>query len=127
MTSGDGVERERKFAGWVGFELPPLDDVEDGVAAVPLPEQNLEATYYDTPSLALARMGVTLRYRTGDDDGDLWTLKLPTKGARKAGLGSATIPASASTCSNISSLLICLGDRPASARRVSPSCRPSKR
>jgi len=52
----DGVE----IAGME--ELPPLD---------------LRATYYDTPDLRLARHGVTLRYRTGEDDQSGWHLKLP--------------------------------------------------
>ena len=72
-----GVERERKFAGWVGFELPPLDGIDDGVLAVPMPEQQLEATYYDTEDLRLARSGVTVRFRTGEEQ-PTWTVKLPS-------------------------------------------------
>ena len=37
------------------------------------------AVYYDTDDLRLARAGVTLRYRTGDTNGDGWTLKLPSE------------------------------------------------
>ena len=37
----------------------------------------LDAVYYDTPTLSLARAGVTLRSRTGES-GPVWTLKLPT-------------------------------------------------
>lgn len=36
----------------------------------------LEATYYDTDELTLARWGITLRRRTGEP-GQPWTLKLP--------------------------------------------------
>jgi CHAD domain-containing protein len=43
-------------------ELPPLD---------------LRATYYDAPDLRLARNGVTLRRRSGEENGAGWTLKLP--------------------------------------------------
>src|SRR5688572_17629859 len=43
-------------------ELPPLD---------------LRAAYYDTPDLRLARSGVTLRRRTGEGEGPVWTVKLP--------------------------------------------------
>src|SRR5207302_8559473 len=34
------------------------------------------ATYYDTAELRLARNGITLRYRSGED-GPPWTVKLP--------------------------------------------------
>ena len=43
----------------------------------PRPAKTLTATYYDTPDLRLARWGVTLRYRTGEGDSGVWTLKLP--------------------------------------------------
>jgi CHAD domain-containing protein len=42
-----------------------------------LPALDLRATYYDTPDLRLARNGVTLRCRSGEDGGPGWTLKLP--------------------------------------------------
>jgi inorganic triphosphatase YgiF len=42
-----------------------------------LPALVLSATYYDTDDLRLARAGVTLRYRTGDDNSPGWTVKLP--------------------------------------------------
>lgn len=71
------VERERKLAGWAGFELPDLDGVADGVVAVPLGVQQLEATYYDTPDLRLARSGISVRFRTGEGAKGKWTVKLP--------------------------------------------------
>jgi len=37
-----------------------------------LPGRHLEATYYDTAELRLARNGITLRYRSGED-GPPWT------------------------------------------------------
>lgn len=77
----DNLERERKLAGWAGFELPDLDGIVDGVAAVVLPEQHLEATYYDAPDLRLARSGISVRFRTGDagrvGQKGKWTVKLP--------------------------------------------------
>jgi CHAD domain-containing protein len=36
----------------------------------------LDAVYYDTPTLSLARWGVTMRSRSGEP-GPIWTLKLP--------------------------------------------------
>jgi CHAD domain-containing protein len=42
-----------------------------------LPSLDLRATYHDTPDLRLARNGVTLRCRSGEEDGPGWTLKLP--------------------------------------------------
>ena len=41
-----------------------------------LPELDLRATYYDTADLRLARRGVTVRRRTGEE-GPQWTVKLP--------------------------------------------------
>ena len=77
----DNLERERKLAGWAGFELPDLGEVIDGVIAVVLPEQHLEATYYDAADLRLARSGITVRFRTGDTgrarQKGKWTVKLP--------------------------------------------------
>jgi CHAD domain-containing protein len=71
------LEREQKLAAWSGFELPELDHVVDGVVAVTLPAQQLDATYYDTPDLRLARAGITVRFRTGEDRVGKWTVKLP--------------------------------------------------
>lgn len=76
MSPASHLEREVKLAVWPGFELPSLDDVADGVLAVPAHEQRLDAVYYDTPDLRLARSGITVRHRS--DDG--WTLKLPDDG-----------------------------------------------
>ncbi|WP_309114998.1 CYTH and CHAD domain-containing protein [Saccharothrix sp.] len=72
-------ETERKFDAPTGADLPDLADL-PGVAAVSGPEQQqLEAVYYDTADLRLARAGLTLRRRTGGDDAG-WHLKLPVDG-----------------------------------------------
>src|SRR5437763_1709584 len=69
------LEREVKLAAWGGFAVPPLDDVAPDVSAAPLKTKKLDATYYDTRDLRLARAGVSLRHRVGDDPP--WTVKLP--------------------------------------------------
>src|SRR5204863_8262446 len=69
------VEREVKLAAWGGFALPPLDDVAPDITVQPLKVKKLDATYYDTRDLRLARVGVSLRHRVGDDPP--WTVKLP--------------------------------------------------
>lgn len=72
------IETEAKLDTWVGFRLPPLDAVADGVSAVALPERVLDATYYDSADLRLARAGITVRHRTGEGGRDgVWTVKLP--------------------------------------------------
>ncbi len=65
------LERELKLQADAAFAMPDLSAV-PGVTASVGPAQQLVAVYYDTPSLALAQWGVTLRRR---DDG--WTLKVP--------------------------------------------------
>jgi CHAD domain-containing protein len=77
------IEREVKLGVWPGFTMPALDDLAEDVVADRGSEQRLDAVYHDTADLRLARSNITLRYRTGDDEGDGWTLKLPksaTKG-----------------------------------------------
>ena len=59
------LEREVKLAAWGGFAVPPLDDVAPDVGAAPLKTKKLDATYYDTRDLRLARAGVSLRHRLG--------------------------------------------------------------
>lgn len=75
----DHLEREVKLGVWPGFRLPDLGGVAEGVTAAALPERRLEATYYDTSDVRLARYGISLRFRTGDGSG--WTLKIPEAGA----------------------------------------------
>ncbi|MCS7476163.1 CHAD domain-containing protein [Umezawaea endophytica] len=88
-------ETERKYEAPAGSDLPPLDGF-PGVAAEARPERiELEAVYYDTPDLRLARGGVTLRRRTGGDDAG-WHLKLPvgedTREEVRVPLGKAKKP-----------------------------------
>lgn len=75
------LERERKLQVWAGFEVPYLGGVAEGVVAAPLGDQQLEATYYDTDDLRLARSGISVRFRTGESGTDpkmgKWTVKLP--------------------------------------------------
>jgi CHAD domain-containing protein len=75
-------ERELKLAVNASFMVPDLTDPALGVVEFrDLPELDLVSTYHDTPDLRLARAGVTLRYRTGDDGGPVWTLKLRVAGS----------------------------------------------
>src|SRR5918994_409986 len=72
-------EIERSFDVDPRTPLPPLHG-EDGVVSVgQAVELALEATYFDTADLALARGGVTVRRRTGGTD-EGWHLKLPSSG-----------------------------------------------
>src|SRR3954470_3140412 len=79
------LEIERKFEVDESFVLPGLGEL-PGVAEAPEPvEHVLEAAYYDTPDLRLARARVTLRRRTGGSDAG-WHVKLPAAaGARQEG------------------------------------------
>ena len=79
---GNVRERELKLAVNATFMVPDLTDPALGVLEFrDLPELDLVSTYHDTPDLRLARAGVTLRYRTGDDGGPMWTLKLRVPGS----------------------------------------------
>src|SRR2546423_11390776 len=69
------IEREVKLAAWGGFVLPALEDLAPDLSVEPLKVKKLDATYYDTRDLRLARAGVSLRHRVGDDPP--WTVKLP--------------------------------------------------
>ncbi|MEO6349082.1 MAG: CYTH and CHAD domain-containing protein [Candidatus Limnocylindrales bacterium] len=70
------VEREAKLSAPEEFGLPGLDGLGRGIVASPPTSRQLDAIYYDTEELHLARAGVTLRHRTGES-GPGWTLKLP--------------------------------------------------
>ena len=80
---GQHLEIERKFDVDGSFTLPDLGGV-PGVASVDEPvERRLEAAYFDTADLRLARARITLRRRTGGSDAG-WHLKLPAPdGARR--------------------------------------------
>jgi len=71
-----GVERETKLGAAAEVALPELTGVVDGAVAEQAPHRTLVAQYYDSADLRLARAGVTLRYRTGED-APVWTVKLP--------------------------------------------------
>ena len=75
------TERELKLALPGRFTIPPLSIGADPLSLEPLADVSLRATYYDTADLRLARHGVTLRYRTGEEGGPRWTLKLPQAAA----------------------------------------------
>ncbi|MFD7656698.1 CYTH domain-containing protein, partial [Actinosynnema sp. NPDC059797] len=72
-------ETERKYEAPDGVALPDLTGLPGVAAAAGPEEQRLEAVYYDTADLRLARAGLTLRRRTGGDDAG-WHLKLPVGG-----------------------------------------------
>ncbi|WP_432840627.1 CHAD domain-containing protein [Dactylosporangium sp. CA-092794] len=75
------LEVERKYELPDGFALPDLTGV-GAVTSVGEPDdQRLDAVYYDTEGLRLARGRVTLRRRTGGNDAG-WHLKRPTGGER---------------------------------------------
>lgn len=89
------LEIERKLDVDPSFALPDLSGV-PGVAAVDGPVvHTLEATYFDTADLRLARARITLRRRTGGTDAG-WHLKLPAAGEgrreRHRPLGRAANP-----------------------------------
>ena len=70
-------EVERKFDPVPGADLPDLvEAVSAVVAQSDAVEKQLNATYFDTADLRLARHRVTLRRRTGGDDAG-WHLKFP--------------------------------------------------
>jgi inorganic triphosphatase YgiF len=70
------VETERKFEVPLGFVLPDLTGVADGVTVTEPEVEHLAANYYDTADLRLAKAKTTLRRRTGGHDAG-WHLKLP--------------------------------------------------
>jgi CHAD domain-containing protein len=77
MSVASHVETELKYE--VGAELPSLRDL-PGVADVDGPRhERLDAVYFDTADLRLARHGATLRRRTGGGDAG-WHLKVPAGG-----------------------------------------------
>ena len=56
-----------------------MEGLVPGARAVGLPVIHLDATYFDTSDLRLARSGITLRHRDGEP-GPAWTVKLPEEG-----------------------------------------------
>jgi CHAD domain-containing protein len=77
----DVNEIEVKLAVEGPVKLPNFTSEIDGVVEVrELEPVTLRATYHDTEDLRLIHGGVTLRWRSGDDPGAAWTLKLPVEG-----------------------------------------------
>lgn len=77
VTQQGTIEREVKLGVWPGFELPDLGGTFNGMAVSGPEEWRLEAVYFDTNDLRLLRRGVTVRFRRGEDPGEVWTAKLP--------------------------------------------------
>lgn len=80
MTKRGSIEREAKLDVPAGYGLPELDHVLDGVLASPASALQLSAVYYDTSDLRLARAGISVRFRTGEEarrNQGRWTVKLP--------------------------------------------------
>jgi CHAD domain-containing protein len=76
MDAAQSVETERKFDVARPELSPPLQNLR-GVGSVDEPvEHLLEAQYFDSSDLVLARHRITLRRRSGGED-DGWHLKLP--------------------------------------------------
>lgn len=63
------------MAAWAGFILPDLNGLAEGVVPEPIAPRALDAQYFDTADLRLARWGLSMRFRSGDGSG--WTVKLP--------------------------------------------------
>lgn len=75
-------EVERKFSVEPDFVLPRLTEVPGVATARTRKTVTLEAVYYDTDDLRLARNQITLRRRTGGTDAG-WHLKLPVKAGER--------------------------------------------
>jgi inorganic triphosphatase YgiF len=63
-SQGGVEEREIKLAVPDGWQLPSLTQL-DGVTATDRGDERLQAVYWDTDDLGLARAGVGLRHRNG--------------------------------------------------------------
>lgn len=91
VKATSALETERSYDVAPGLVLPELAGV-GGVAQVrALEDERLDATYYDTADLRLARSGITLRRRTGGRDGG-WHLKLPVGGDSREEISLAADP-----------------------------------
>jgi CHAD domain-containing protein len=76
------TEIELKYDVPTSYAMPPLDSALPGVSSVETTTMEMEAMYFDTADLRLARRKMTLRRRTGGSDQG-WHLKLPVgKGER---------------------------------------------
>ena len=75
-TPSRHTEVERKFAPAETAVSPSFDGLSAIARVERLPEQRLDAVYFDTPGQDLAAHRITLRRRTGGPD-EGWHLKLP--------------------------------------------------
>ncbi|TDD61841.1 CYTH and CHAD domain-containing protein [Actinomadura rubrisoli] len=75
------LEVERKYDVGAGFRVPDLRGVAGCADVGTSRTRTLTALYFDTPDLRLISRGVTLRHRTGDDEG--WDLRLPAGEGRR--------------------------------------------
>jgi len=103
-------EVERKFDAEPGMPLPDLSGAAASVSEAV--HTRLDATYFDTADLLLARQRITLRRRTGGDDAG-WHLKLPAGGDERTEvrlpLGGQTGTVPAALASEVSAIT---GDQP---------------
>src|SRR6478672_9513896 len=74
-------EREDKYDVGPGWGLPDLADLLPAGGRIETAEFPLDNLYFDTPSMHLMQLGVTLRRREGGPDAG-WHLKVPTGLAR---------------------------------------------
>ena len=84
MAARDYVETERKY-DVDGSTAVPLSDGDTNPRVEAVAELQLEAVYFDTPTLALHHRGITLRRRTGGDD-EGWHVKIPRSADQKTEL-----------------------------------------
>ncbi|MET8067549.1 CYTH domain-containing protein, partial [Micromonospora sp. NPDC005313] len=76
------VERERKYSGDEGFQLPDLTGCGGVVTMSDATVSDLDAVYWDTDDLLLLRSGHALRRRTGGHDAG-WHLKVGAVGGAR--------------------------------------------
>jgi CHAD domain-containing protein len=81
-----GREREIKLGAPLGFRMPDLTGPTGELTSGPPETIELDATYYDTDDLRLARSGVSFRYR--NDEG--WVVKTPNAAPSDDGMFDRT-------------------------------------
>lgn len=84
MTGRSSEEREVKFDARPDQQLPCFE--REAVLVVRRDAESLVTAYFDTPDHRLWELGITLRYRSGDDTGLPWTMKSPLLGRDGASL-----------------------------------------
>jgi CHAD domain-containing protein len=91
------IERALKMGVWPGFVLPDLHGALNGAVPFGPVESRLEAVYFDTPGLRLLRRGATVRFRRGEDPGDVWTAQLPDSPALGLATREISVPGGATS------------------------------